>query len=67
MTIEDLEEELSNIFSKFKIKIVKGEIVIYTSMKKELSGELVDIDEEVEEEECEEEIPDAEDGDLIDE
>lgn len=47
MLIEDLEQELANLIGEsFKIKIIKGEVVIFTGLKEDSAGELVSLSED---------------------
>lgn len=65
MLIEDLEEYLTDIlFSDFKIKKVKGKLVIYTNLIEDKSGELIEAEKEVEEEE--EDLITEDELDLLD-
>jgi hypothetical protein len=57
MTLEDLEEALSEILpSGFKIKVVKNRVVVHTNLTENSYGELVLVDEHLDE--------DDEDDDL---
>jgi len=70
MTLEDLEESLSEILpSGFEIKIVKGKVIVHTNLIENSQGDLVqfdddlDDDEDLEEDELEEGYLDEEDSD----
>lgn len=68
MLIEDLQELLSDIIGdNFKIKVVKGELVIFTGKKEDISGEIIDLLEDQEYDESEDDFLDEMPEDIDEE